>query len=331
MVELQRPEDPQDSVSVIIPTTLRPTLERAVASVRAQRYPGGRIELVLVADVPPDVLAEAPPARLADADVVVCTGGVRNGGFARQLGVERSTGRWVAFLDDDDEWVPDKLERQVAAARRSGGTHVAVSCQRREVARTGVTSRPVPTVPFDGARPVEDYLFRSRGPTAGRASLPTSTLLVSRAGAAAVPWRADLRRHQDWDWLVRFSRLPGARLTQLEQPLVLAHMGSAGSISASTDWQSSLSWLHEWVGVWEPRVVADFATAQCLRYALSARSLRGVVASVRLLLRVRRAPSARSVLLGLTGVLNRRQAQRMFFVVDSVGRGHRTVAHARAR
>jgi len=47
-----------------------------------------------------------------------------NGGpaVARNTGIQRSTGEWVAFLDSDDHWQPQKLEVQLETARRIPST-----------------------------------------------------------------------------------------------------------------------------------------------------------------------------------------------------------------
>src|SRR2546430_7784776 len=39
---------------------------------------------------------------------------------SRNFGLRFATGEWIAFLDDDDIWLPDKLEVQLAAAKRTG-------------------------------------------------------------------------------------------------------------------------------------------------------------------------------------------------------------------
>lgn len=103
-------------VSVVIPTYRRAfaMLSQAVDSVLAQTY--APLELLVVSDNPP----QSEDARLV-AEGMVAYPNVRffqlerNSGApaARNRGIREAWGELVAFLDDDDVWLPTKLERQV--------------------------------------------------------------------------------------------------------------------------------------------------------------------------------------------------------------------------
>jgi glycosyltransferase involved in cell wall biosynthesis len=119
---------PRPLVSVILPTRDRLELLRgAVASVRAQSEQ--RFELIVVDDLSTDG-TQAYLARLAAEDGrirVVRNAVAAGGGGARNEGIKLSRGQWVAFIDDDDEWMPNKLEQQLRTLR-SNTTAVACSC-----------------------------------------------------------------------------------------------------------------------------------------------------------------------------------------------------------
>jgi teichuronic acid biosynthesis glycosyltransferase TuaG len=91
----------------------------SIRSVLAQTY--GRLELVVVDDGSTDDTAEVVRA-MASADARVRYIHRENGGQgrARNTGIENSRGPVVAFLDADDLWEPDKLERQLKVLEETG-------------------------------------------------------------------------------------------------------------------------------------------------------------------------------------------------------------------
>ena len=100
-------------VSVVIPTLHRPKLVlRAIHSVLNQTY--REIELIVVVDGPDKATVaavrsiEGPRLRLIVNPLIVAG--------ARNTGADRATGDWIAFLDDDDEWLPKK-NRRAASSR----------------------------------------------------------------------------------------------------------------------------------------------------------------------------------------------------------------------
>ena len=135
------------------------------------------------------VVADAPAATLLSlgiADIGACvhlhvTGGGAGGGGARQLGTEHARLPWLAYLDDDDVWHPDKLAIQLAAADSvASGCTPIVSCRimsRREAGAAGIA---VPRDLYQGGD-VETYLFRKRRLSATRNTVQTSTLVLPTA------------------------------------------------------------------------------------------------------------------------------------------------------
>lgn len=99
-------------VSVIIPTYNRAALvKEAVASVLAQTYRD--FELLVVDDGSTDGTPEALAAFGEEIRVLPRPG---RGGVsaARNAGMAAAQGEWLAFLDSDDLWLPEKLARQMA-------------------------------------------------------------------------------------------------------------------------------------------------------------------------------------------------------------------------
>jgi glycosyltransferase involved in cell wall biosynthesis len=120
-------------VSVIIPTYNRAGLVReAVASVKAQTYRD--FEIVVVDDGGADGAYEA---LAADRDLRALRHAHRRGvAAARNTGAAAARGEWLAFLDSDDLWLPDKLARQILSLEGQPGLLI---CQTDETwVRQGV-------------------------------------------------------------------------------------------------------------------------------------------------------------------------------------------------
>jgi glycosyltransferase involved in cell wall biosynthesis len=110
---------PRPTFSVVIPTFDRVDyLARSVGSVLGQTF--GDLEVIVVDDGPTEAIARF--ARSHRDERVRLVRHVRNRGVAaaRNTGVEAAEGRYVAFLDDDDLWLPTKLERQLRLIEDEG-------------------------------------------------------------------------------------------------------------------------------------------------------------------------------------------------------------------
>lgn len=112
------------TVSVIIPTYNRyDYLLNAIESVRAQSYPCK--EIIVVDDG--STQAEYKTASLGD-DITLITlpknsrevFGYPCNGYTRTVGMKHATGDYIAFLDDDDIWLPDKIKKQIDAIKSTG-------------------------------------------------------------------------------------------------------------------------------------------------------------------------------------------------------------------
>ncbi|HEU4799888.1 MAG TPA: glycosyltransferase family A protein [Gemmatimonadales bacterium] len=114
-------------MSVVIPSfNARPWLGEAIQSVRGQTLPPD--EIIVVDDGSTDGSVEA--AREAGATQVLSDGTNRGPGGTRNRGIQAASGDLVAFLDADDRWLPDHLERSVACLERHPDTDIVFSGYR---------------------------------------------------------------------------------------------------------------------------------------------------------------------------------------------------------
>ena len=96
-------------VSVIIPTFNRgKTLKRAIDSVLKQTFK--EIELIVIDDGSQDGTSEIVAQYKNITYLKQTNQGVS---FSRNIGIKKSAGEYIAFLDSDDEWLPEKLETQL--------------------------------------------------------------------------------------------------------------------------------------------------------------------------------------------------------------------------
>jgi glycosyltransferase involved in cell wall biosynthesis len=161
------PASSQPLVTAIIPTWRRAAmLRRAVETALAQDY--APLEIIVVDDNTEPHEQRAVRAALADFGArVTLLPNTRTRGAcgARNTGILQARGEFIAFLDDDDLWLPDKLREQVALLRRT--PLVAAFCGYIDI-----------DLAFDHARRCRaSYPVLTRDHALGGAC-PTSTSLV---------------------------------------------------------------------------------------------------------------------------------------------------------
>jgi hypothetical protein len=184
-------------VSVVIPTCGRlDLLGCAVAVALGQQDVS--VEVVVVDDASADGTVGWLAAR-GDPRLRVVRHADRQGvGAARNSGVETARGRWVAFLDDDDVWAPDKLASQLAAATASARGWVYTG----EVHVDGELRLLGGGPPLAPAEAMALLGSVNSVPAGGSTVLVRADLL-----AAAGPFDISLRRTEDWDMWIRLARI----------------------------------------------------------------------------------------------------------------------------
>jgi glycosyltransferase involved in cell wall biosynthesis len=162
-------ERTQDRVSVVIATYNRFVyVRKAIESVRRQTH--GNVEIIMVNDR--STQPEYYTHNWTDEGVTMvhleqntrALFGHACAGYVRTVGAARATGTYIAFCDDDDVWLPDKLEKQLAAMKAHGA---AMSCTEGYYG-TGVYD-PVRTYPRYNSEYYRDqlvHIYKSSAHTA---------------------------------------------------------------------------------------------------------------------------------------------------------------------
>jgi len=178
-------------ISVVIPAyNAERFLPRCLNSVFAQTLEPA--EVIVVDDGSTDHSAEI--ARKLGARVISRL----NGGLsaARNTGVQNSSSEWVALLDADDMWSPEKLRAQ---ADRVEADTVLVYTGIRVFSDDGVRSTSLGVSPAEARR-----VLRYRNPIT-----PSSVIAKREALARNGGFREDVRACEDWEMWVRLQRLGG--------------------------------------------------------------------------------------------------------------------------
>jgi glycosyltransferase involved in cell wall biosynthesis len=125
-------------VSVIIPAfNAANTIIRAIDSVREQNV--GPIEIIVIDDGSADKTVDVVRNNIADGENIQVLRMQQNSGVsaARNTGIRVAQGKYLAFLDADDIWLPVKLQKQIARMEQDP-TITLVSCNSRLISESGV-------------------------------------------------------------------------------------------------------------------------------------------------------------------------------------------------
>ena len=214
------PLDSQPRVSVVMPAWNRVgSIRMAVESVLRQTFTD--FELLVVddgsTDGTMDALYDITDPRLR------CLANPRNMGpsAARNTGIRAARGDWVAFQDSDDEWLPQKLEKQMARLAAAGGpdvvacyTGMAILDQPEHIPK----SRTILSyIPGPDERIVEGDLQEA---LFAHSFISTQMLMARRSTLLDIEgFDETLRALEDWDCAIRLAQR--GRFVFVDEPLVI--------------------------------------------------------------------------------------------------------------
>lgn len=203
-------------VSVVIPTYRRPgILSRAVDSVKNQTFDDW--ELIVVNDAPDCDVRDVLP----DDDRIYYHQHERNRGAptARNTGIDAADGEFIALLDDDDAWKPQKLERQLEQFTTLPEEYGMVYCGREIVCRGEVVETYRPEI----TGWIFDDLLNGN-------CIPSETPLIRRTCFDEVGrFDPTFESAQDLDMWLRIAR--EFKIGAVAEPLAIAYRGHDDRIS----------------------------------------------------------------------------------------------------
>ncbi len=210
------------TVSVIIPAwRSAATIGRALRSVAAQTVKP--LEVIVIDDGSDDGSFEAAEAcreMMNGIHLVVIRQDNKGAGAARNAGVRAAKGEWLAFLDADDEWLPNKLERSLAHAEGAS-----------LIAHDYIEVKGGHETPMDCTR----HFRAAEDPFAAlmlRGFIPSITVLARRADVLAVGgFEESLPAAQDYDLWLKLLSLPDVRLAMFPEALARYYVSGTGITS----------------------------------------------------------------------------------------------------
>lgn len=213
MLETDTSTSASTLVSVVIPTHNRADLlSRAIQSVLDQTH--RNLEILVVDDASTDGTRETVENIKGVRIRYIRQPRSQGAAAARNTGIQNAGGEYVAFLDDDDEWEPQKLEEQIKILRRHPAAMCAYQGEERSVARV-YQMKPTIDLPE-----LKKGFFRGGS---------ASALIARTDLLRTVLFDETLPRFQDWDLCIRLAQ--HASIGYTPRPLVRYNDGDHARIS----------------------------------------------------------------------------------------------------
>jgi glycosyltransferase involved in cell wall biosynthesis len=287
------------AVSVVVPThNRRRLLGQALGSVVRQR--GVDVEVIVVDDGSADGIGETVAGLRDDRVRLVRHEHPQGVSAARNRGIAEARGSWVAFLDDDDLWAPDKLARQLAAARRDHRAWAVAGAVSVDDQLRVLTGEP-PLLP----ERIAADLSRYNCVPAGASNVVVHADVLAGTGG----FDPGLRHMADWDLWIRLGR-SGPPAT-VPRPLLAYRLhGANATMDTAFDPREPLAELDTIVGRYgipADRVAVDRWIAwTCLRAGRRGASLRAY-------LRAARGGDLKSLFRAAIGLLHPAVGRRIYY------------------
>lgn len=226
-------------VSAVITTHNRKDLlEKAILSVLNQSYKN--IETIVVDDASDDGTDDLIDQRFNGYEKFhyIRIDESKGGNYARNMGIKKSSGKYVAFLDDDDEWLSDKIEKQVEFLN-SNPEYDVVSCNRYLVHDNGLKN-PIPVTNFPEQGDISNEIWFTD-------VFVTSTLMIRKEFLINIGmFDEKLRFWQDYELMIRCAQK--TKVGIILDPLVLYRIIQKDPSRLTNNvigWELSVTYINE--------------------------------------------------------------------------------------
>lgn len=226
------------AVSVIIPSIGRKSLQRAVFSALSQEPI--RTEVIICLNGPGLRHTINVPRNYEDRITIIRDPKVMNANMARNAGIRKATKKYVAFLDDDDYWLPEKLRTQLAEIHNLEHDRWLITSKYFD---EHLSFKVLPKRVIQENESPIDYLFVRKSIRNMRVSLPTSSWIAPLSLFIRNPFDNELRLHQDWDWLISTLDSEQIQVKTIEKPLLVYSTEIKSNTNSRTNWKHSLEWI----------------------------------------------------------------------------------------
>jgi glycosyltransferase involved in cell wall biosynthesis len=202
------------SVTVVIPTTGRESLQRALDSILNQTLPVNEILIVCNGCQIDDI-------NILDSKKIpirILYSSRQGASAARNIGIREATSKYIALLDDDDYWLPTKIEKQIKFIEENLLQDRDVLITTRALLQTKGNIRiSANNTYLTGS--VHENIYKCSWKRV-QVSLLTPTLLFSKDLALKVPFNEDFEIREDIDFLIRLQQKK-MEIFQISTPLAV--------------------------------------------------------------------------------------------------------------
>nr|WP_234276583.1 glycosyltransferase [Klebsiella aerogenes] len=256
------------TISVVIPTIGRDSLHKTLSSVLHQTHPVSEIIVCYDGD-DYSLFNEEFTAKYSQYPCVynINCGPFNGGNNARQTGIENANSKYIALVDDDDDWMPDHISSFFELAEDYLTDDYLLYSSGAVFLVDGLKVGERPKRMKRSDETFSEYIFVKKSFNWELGFIQSSIMIFSRALALKVPFDRELRFHQDIDWLLRVQK-SGLNYSYIQNPVKTVFYNSNDeSVSKKITSKQSFRWAQKTFLSLDKRAYGDFLLTQTFRFA----------------------------------------------------------------